>query len=172
MHAPHSSLLFLRPLDSLFAQFRHRDDHEQNACPNRSLSCPLSCGAMVRAVDIKAHQEHDCPMRSVKCRVSCGKCDLPFGEREAHEQEVCIQPCCWEGCVDRIGPLKVRQVHETFLCPRRPVACPLGCGATGLCAEILDAHTSNLCARRPLPCPLGCGAVLLARELEAHCGEH
>ena len=109
-------------------------------------------------------------MCQVKYRISCGKCDLPYGEREAHEQEECIQPCCWEGCVDRIRPLKVRQVHETFLCPRRPVACSLGCGATGFCAAIVDAHTSNLCARRPLPCPLDCATTLIAQELEAHCG--
>lgn len=158
-----------RPLRCV-PQFRDRDLHEQTACPNRSVPCALHCGQWVRAVDAKAHAANDCPLRVVPCRVGCGRVGLLCRARDTHEQDECVRPCAWEGCPQRVGPAAVRRVHETFLCPRRPVACPLGCGAVGLCAALLELHTATLCPRRLRACPLGCGATLLARHLEGHCG--
>ena len=155
------------PCDAVM-QFRHRDQHEQEKCPNRSVPCPLGCGLWVRAIDERSHVANDCDMRLVPCRIGCHRTDLPFKEREAHEQEVCVRPCRWEGCVRRLGPLHVREVHEKFLCPRRTIACPLQCGAVGLVACYREAHVERQCSRRLLPCRMGCGATLLACEMEMH----
>jgi hypothetical protein len=52
------------------------------------VECPQRCGAFVRAVTVKSHLGSDCPLRQVTCRIGCGRADLPFKQREAHEQEV------------------------------------------------------------------------------------
>ncbi|CAN0134312.1 unnamed protein product, partial [Hapterophycus canaliculatus] len=109
----------------------------------------------------------DCSKRRIRCRIGCGS-NIEAGELRHHEQEVCMQPCCWEGCGERLGPALRRAVHEHSLCPERPAECVHGCGIRGLTAVLKDAHALHHCQLRPVPCPHGCGAFVPNNELPAH----
>lgn len=76
---------------------------------------------------LSPRRAQDCSKRKIRCRVGCGL-DIEAGALRHHEEEICTQPCCWEGCGERLGPLVRREVHERSLCPERPAECPLGCG--------------------------------------------
>lgn len=75
------------------------------------------------------------------------------------------RPCRW-GCGAAVGAASA--AHEAE-CPKRVVACPLGCGESGLWAEELQAHVEQRCPSRVVACPLACKASgLLARDLQEH----
>ncbi|CAM9420486.1 unnamed protein product [Ectocarpus fasciculatus] len=146
---------------------RELDSHEQDHCRLSKHPCVFGCGEKITKAKMDAHIKKDCRKRKVRCRLGCGL-DVDAGELEHHEQEVCTQPCRWEGCGERLGPFVRRELHEQSLCPERPAECPHGCGVRGLTAALKDTHALHHCQLRPVPCPNGCGAVLPNNEISDH----
>ena len=79
--------------------------------------------------------------------------------------ELQLAPCEW-GCGARV--LARARAEHASLCPRRVVACPLGCGVAELFAADVDEHCLRACASRRCRCPFGCPDVLSGAELEHH----
>ncbi|KAH8068085.1 hypothetical protein JL721_7035 [Aureococcus anophagefferens] len=135
--------------------------HELIRCRWRGLPCPLpGCGREIRAYEAGQgkstscadHKKKECLRRLVKCRLGCGL-QLPFEDRDKHEQEVCTQVCQWDGCGQRIGPEEHRRLHERFHCERRGVPCPFACGIPGVAANAMKVHAEFVCPQRPATCP-------------------
>jgi hypothetical protein len=144
-----------------------RHTHEVERCPLRSVPCRLGCGLSLPARDGHKHYARECAKRIVKCRVGCGQ-EMPFEALDAHERDVCVQPCKWEGCGLEIGPEDRRALHEGHLCPRRVVVCPDQCGTAGIQAERLAVHRAAMCPRRKAACRNGCGALVAHGDVRLH----
>jgi ankyrin repeat protein len=145
-------------------KFDERDAHEQRECARRYVFCPRGCGAEFCVEERAAHMASECPLRTVTCRVSCGL-KMKAAEQAHHEEEVCRAPCQW-GCGAKIGPLDRRALHERFVCPKRLVEDPSGCGIPGITAEILPDYLSHRCPKRLVPCPLGSGEMIASDEVD------
>ncbi|TMW56222.1 hypothetical protein Poli38472_008870 [Pythium oligandrum] len=64
------------------------------------------------------------------------------------------------------------QDHENRECPRRVIACPLGCGISTLWADALKDHLRQECPLRPVPCPqVKCGREVVWNRLTLHSTE-
>ena len=158
------------PYDELFSHCKHRcmyrrdecrlcgksmlhhqrDRHETELCKNRTVSCEpplgLGCHQVMKAWEVREHCRSRCVNRLITCKVGCGQ-KFKMSELKYHEEQICTQPCSWEGCGRMIGPEDVRTLHEKFLCPRRVVKCPK-CPIGGLVAERLETHKDCLCPKR------------------------
>lgn len=169
---------------------------QEESCPKREVNCNR-CRAVVQARRLKQHMRHECATPVFPCPRGCGfegsapalashtaevraRWLLKRGTRQplrahpprsprARRQECPFrrQPCRW--CGRAIG-LKdgALEFHEQSLCPKRPAACPLGCGAA-LCVDGVASHASE-CPLREVPCPQGCGQVMTSGEVAEHIG--
>ena len=95
---------------------------QDDACPNRTITCPFGCGAVVLMHDMQEHRELHCPLVLEECQV----------------------------CGVRL-PRKDREEHELQSCHKRVVACALGCGEEMLEREHA-VHLNHRCALRMVPC--------------------
>ena len=145
--------------------YSKRENHEEHHCKNRTIHCD-QCGESMVANTYTAHLHNTCPERLIKCSVSCG---LKFKAKEVHqhEQEVCIRPCKWH-CGQRIGPPEQLALHETNLCPDKPMQCKYACGTMHLTLKDVHFHEQNMCLLRPVKCTHGCGRTLPVKEIPAH----
>jgi len=138
--------------------------HEVSKCRWRGVPCPI-CSQEIRAKDLKEHKLNECPRRPVKCRLGCGL-EVPFEERERHEQHVCTRPCMW--CAELIGPESRRRLHERFHCPRRHVQCPHACPVEGVAAEDMARHCAEDCPLLPSACPNNCAWTGFRKDIKIH----
>lgn len=154
-----------------FIPYCKREEHELHHCKQRAIQCD-QCKAGMVASTYTAHLHEHCPERVIKCRISCGR-SFKAREIDAHEHDECVRPCKWH-CGQRIGPPEQLALHETNLCPDKPMQCKHSCGVSQLTKKDVHVHERDLCIRRPLLCTRGCGLTLPASEhtshLEAFCG--
>jgi hypothetical protein len=66
-----------------------------------------------------------------------------------------VRCVCTNGCGITGLKVETKERHETQLCPKRVVRCPIGCGMIGLLAENEFAHERYECPLRRMPCRLG-----------------
>ena len=74
--------------------------------------------------------------------------------------------CAW-GCGAKMKRSCLKD-HEENDCPKRVVACPLGCGIKLLWAEEVEEHVKAKCPRRRIACPLKCKDGVEAHNVEEH----
>jgi ankyrin repeat protein len=151
--------------------FNTRTQHEVDKCQNRQVDC-VDCNAHMQAKEMSYHLYTTCPQRLVFCGRGCGHRG-PFILNEPHEQEKCLLrplPCRYEhlGCEAIIGPPDKREVHELYLCQKRPVSCKLGDCQHVCRAEEMPSHQANDCLYRLVECKNKCGAHVMAKDRELH----
>ncbi len=142
-----------------------RDSHEEDHCNKRPLQCE-QCHQMVHASKYGSHLKKLCPERLVTCRVSCQR-KYKAKDLDRHEKEVCYRACRW-GCGAVIGPEQRLQLHELIACENRPVPCELNCGLGGLVARFAKEHVQFQCPETLIKCPSGCGERLKRKALDEH----
>lgn len=110
-------------------------------CEKRERYCPQGCGSKIVAKEISEHLLV-CPRRFLRpglfvpCPLGCGNSAMRFQHKWA---------------------------HTTTECPRRVVACTLGCSKR-LLSEQLEDH-KPICPKRAIPC--GAGAIGCQRALQS-----
>ena len=148
-----------------------RTTHEVDQCPNRQIDC-TDCGENMQAKTLSYHSYNLCPQRLVFCGRGCEHRG-PFVLNKSHEDEECLLrplPCRYNhlGCEKIIGPPDKREVHELYLCPKRPVSCRLGECRHVCRAEEMPHHVTNVCAYRMVECNNKCGVNIMAKDREKH----
>ena len=103
--------------------FNTRTQHEVDQCPNRQVDC-VDCNAHMQAKELNYHLYNTCAQRLVFCGRGCEHRG-PFILNQQHEDEECLLrplPCRYQhlDCSVIIGPPDKREVHELYLCPKRP----------------------------------------------------
>jgi ankyrin repeat protein len=151
--------------------FNTRTQHEVDLCPNRQVDCP-DCNLNMQAKELNYHLYNKCPQRLVFCGRGCGHRG-PYILNEKHENSECLLrplPCRYEhlNCPIIIGPPDKREIHELYLCPKRPVSCKFGLCQHVCRSEELEYHQKNDCLYRMVECNNKCGMSILAKDREAH----
>lgn len=167
--------------------------HTTQTCPNRLCSCPAKCGRRAVLHEMDGHLQHECQRRSIQCNlcqesilaealhshitstcsyrlIKCGLCGntVVYGNLAAHKVTDCLRrPVrCKYNCFIKALVAQDQYQHETFECPYRLIACPLGC------KEVIIANTVNkhekTCAMHWVTCGNGCGIECREHEREAH----
>ncbi|OQR92705.1 transmembrane protein [Achlya hypogyna] len=120
------------------------------------------CGATMASEARVQHTEQSCSHRMVQCRAGCGVY-LQARARGSHEMSQCrLLMCSCDKMVLRHKMLK----HLEDECPRRIVACRLGCGAN-MAMNAREKHERSACDYRITSCA-DCNTVLPIRDLPAH----
>ena len=117
--------------------------------------------------ELDAHLGGDCPNQVVPCPNTGCLVHMPRRDMTAHASDACTRrpvPCrhCGLACPkDEVG------AHEVS-CELAPMACPHGCGATGLLQKQAARHEQT-CPLAPTPCPcLDCGAIVKRKDMSDH----
>lgn len=109
----------------------HKKNYAAFVCPPKTKTA----GALVQPYPtppnlnrtVRQLTSQDCPKRKVRCGLGCGS-EVEAQHLKHHEDEVCTQACCWEGCGSRLGPVSRRETHEQYICRHRPAECEYACG--------------------------------------------
>lgn len=132
--------------------------------------CPLLCGLVCRADDMRRHIALVCPKRTIKC-AACGDVVKEQAVYDAHLRNYCVKrtvncPRLHIGCTARI-PFEKVQFHMDHRCLKRTVMCRLECG-TKLHFDKRPDHEENKCRERMTDCAMGCGAWIPISKESKH----
>lgn len=135
--------------------------------------CPLACGHICRADDMRRHLALVCPKRTIKCE-DCGDWIKEQAVYDQHMEKQCVKrlvdcPRMYLGCRDRMKQDRV-DFHLKFRCQKRLVLCRLECGAK-LLFDKRPLHEETECLERMMDCTLQCGAWIAYRKERQHMRE-
>eukprot|EP00948_MAST-09A_sp_MAST-9A-sp1_P001218 g1218.t1 len=80
--------------------------------------------------------------------------------------------CSW-GCHEWLEP-DVAEFHQKNVCPKRVMACKLGCGLqlrSEFWDEVRETHEKEECTKRKVECILGCGRLIVFDDMGFHVKE-
>ncbi|KAJ4461948.1 hypothetical protein PAPYR_1649 [Paratrimastix pyriformis] len=138
--------------------------HEERQCPRRIVGCSHpGCGFQCRLNDELIAHSDGCPHRPIICRHCL--LTLLLGALAAHNEGCTRFPvtCPYRGCGATVPRNEMPQ-HEAA-CSHKPITCR-HC-RLDLTQGELEAHNEK-CPRFPLACPFGCGASVPRNEMPQH----
>ncbi|KAJ4461946.1 hypothetical protein PAPYR_1647 [Paratrimastix pyriformis] len=142
--------------------------HEERQCPRRIVGCSHpGCGFQCRLNDELIAHSDGCPHRPIICRHCL--LTLLLGALAAHNEGCTRFPvtCPYRGCGATVPRNEMPQ-HEAA-CSHKPITCR-HCRLDQTQGE-LEAHNEK-CPRFPVVCPFGCGASVPRNEMPQHQTTH
>ena len=141
-----SNLIIWCPLKSRGCEWEgHISSSETHldSCMYLCTECGMSCGAVVKRIDMERHVNGECPLRVIMCE-HCTESHKQ-AEMKLHLEECVMFPMhCTKGCGD-ILPRRDMQSHGEEMCPNSLLECgyrKYGCDVVVMRKD-LDTHTSE-----------------------------
>lgn len=134
------------------------------------VRCPMACGFICRADDMRRHVKELCDRRPIMCP-DCGQMVKEVTLLHKHQEAYCpkrIVACPRQhlGCPETMIAVEADE-HLEHRCPKRTVMCRLECG-TRLHFDDRPEHEESRCRLRMMDCELKCGGWLPVKEARNH----